>query len=400
MTLRREHGTLHQVARFFRRRLAVVCILPLLTFAFRAHSADAPERADASAGAAKAADTARVAPPTRGALPGITSVGPSTAPTGAVGSTTSTTTTTTAAALPSVDANGVPLTAFTPNGVSPAQAAANAAADQANNNAMGMAVLQALSSAMAPPPSASASPKPNTTRTSSLFNQTDTVTDTPASNTNSTSSVASSCSATSAAASQCQCGGSGFASLTQAVFTAQKYEQMHQSAIGTSQKLAINDYRNRTGCMYIVDLSSGQCEYATTSDWGSGSNKNGGNPVPNCTSGSEGTPAGFHLTVPHGGSGEKYNASDSLGLEDLQGQGTIDRGVLIHQSNSNCSAGPSTWGCAGVGDFAEVQKRLGYHSLVYNYFGEGVVGNCTGAADLNNSRPNSGSRTTKNRNAQ
>jgi hypothetical protein len=192
-----------------------------------------------------------------------------------------------------------------------------------------------------------------------------------------------SCVGPTVAAASCQCEAgkesAGFKSLGPAIQASKEYFNSHMNMrSGTTSKIAINDYRSQVGCMYIIDMKDNSC-YATTSSWGTGSNQ-GGSPTPGCGSGSQMTPAGFHVTSAHNGG--KYNNSNSLGMSDLQGQGSTGRGILIHQGS--CNGGASTWGCAGVGDFTKVQSLLGQGSLVYNYFGEKGVGNCSGATDAKN----------------
>lgn len=145
---------------------------------------------------------------------------------------------------------------------------------------------------------------------------------------------------------------------------------------GSSELLAINDYRGKVGCMYIVDIE-GNCKEATTSDYGQGS---GSPPTPGCRDGSHMTPAGFHVTGKHFGQ-ERYDDSNSLIMIGLQGQSSHNRGILVHQGR--CGGGAATWGCAGVGDYKLVRKLLGYGSLVYNYFGD-QSGNCSGARRMTN----------------
>ena len=187
--------------------------------------------------------------------------------------------------------------------------------------------------------------------------------------------------------SPCKCENAG--TITEAIKEAQDFLALcvAQGTIRAPNRLmAINDYRGRRGCMYLIDVKTGKCEYATTSAYGTGS---GAPPEPGCGNGSRMTPAGFHVTRPHNGA--RYDSSNSLGLVGLQGQDSVSRGVLIHQGK--CSGGAATWGCAGVGNYPEVRRRLGSQgALVYNYFG-GRVGNCSGARNKNSCRADNGSTT-------
>lgn len=184
--------------------------------------------------------------------------------------------------------------------------------------------------------------------------------------------------------SPCKC--ENVATIAEAIKEAQEFHALcvEQGVIRSPNRLmAINDYRGRVGCMYLIDVNTGQCDYATTSDYGTGS---GVPPRPGCTSGSHMTPAGFHLTRPH--NGERYDESNSLGLMGLQGQMSGPRAILIHQGK--CRGGAATWGCSGVGNYPEVRKRLGRQgTLVYNYFGD-EVGNCRGVRNKKSCRPESG----------
>lgn len=183
--------------------------------------------------------------------------------------------------------------------------------------------------------------------------------------------------------SPCQCANVG--KIAEAIKEAQEFHALcvSQGVLRSPNRLmAINDYRDRVGCMYLIDVQTGQCDYATTSDYGTGS---GVPPRPGCRSGSHMTPAGFHVTRPH--NGERYDSSNSLGLASLQGQGSSGRAILIHQGN--CGGGAATWGCSGVGNYPEVRKRLGSQgALVYNYFGD-EVGNCSGVRNKKTCRSDS-----------
>lgn len=162
-------------------------------------------------------------------------------------------------------------------------------------------------------------------------------------------------------------------SLGDAVQKTLAYKRQNAACIGQSARSrnasasnkgysAINDYRGTTGCMYIID-DVGTCKFATASAFGNGG---GAPPRPGCGSGSHQTPPGFHVTARHAG-GARYNSSNSLLMLDLEGQGSANRGILIHYSG--CRGGGCTWGCAGVHDFNKTRELLGEGSLVYNYFG-------------------------------
>ena len=143
--------------------------------------------------------------------------------------------------------------------------------------------------------------------------------------------------------------------------------------LGSDKKIAINDYsKSGTPYMYIF-TSEGKCLKKTAVTYGNGQVSS--RPVP-CSDGNKKhmTPPGFHLTEPHIGQSD-YNCSNSLGLTSLEGQGSTERGVLIHEAANPGTA--SSWGCSGVGEdvFKSVQKELGYGSLVFNYFGDTPKGN-------------------------
>lgn len=185
--------------------------------------------------------------------------------------------------------------------------------------------------------------------------------------------------------SVCQCHGAS--KIADAIKEAQEFHQLctSQGVLNSSgnRLMAINDYREKVGCMYLVNVDTGQCEFATTSDYGRGS---GVPPRPGCESNSRMTPAGFHVTRPHNGA--RYDTGNSLGMAGLQGQNSAGRGILIHQGY--CRGGASTWGCAGVGDYKGVRERLGSQgSLIYNYFGD-EVGNCSGARDRSSCKRDDG----------
>ena len=186
--------------------------------------------------------------------------------------------------------------------------------------------------------------------------------------------------------SPCQCANAG--KVEEAVKEALDFYKANAACIGgkspddPSTLMAINDYRGRTGCMYLVDMN-GKCNFATTSDYGTGG---GAPPTPGCRDESHMTPAGFHVTSVH--NGERYDDSNSLELTNLQGQGSKRRAILIHQGR--CGGGASTWGCSGVGNYPEVRRRLGHGALVYNYFGS-KVGNCSGARSTECARDGGGS---------
>ena len=147
---------------------------------------------------------------------------------------------------------------------------------------------------------------------------------------------------------------------------------------GGGQDIAVNDYTKANGCMYIFNMD-GSCKDAMTAAYGSGSA--GSPPVPGCGNGSKMTPPGFHVTAKH--ESAKFNESNSLGMLDLQNQGSSARGILIHDGKG--SDGATTWGCSGVGDFAKAKADLGIGSLVYNYFGakEKDAKGCTDATGDN-----------------
>lgn len=143
---------------------------------------------------------------------------------------------------------------------------------------------------------------------------------------------------------------------------------------GDDKKILINDFStNNTPYMYIFDLS-GKCLGRTGVSYGNGVGRV--SPTPCSDKNSHLTPPGFHLTGVHNGA--KYNDSNSLAMIGLEGQGSVDRGVVIHPSSRPGTA--STWGCAGIGAFNQVRQMLGsrgYGSLVYNYFGsKGTAGGC------------------------
>ncbi len=182
----------------------------------------------------------------------------------------------------------------------------------------------------------------------------------------------------------CKC--DGLSSLKDtAVKETLEYAKANRACIGARgsgqipENMAINDYRSSTGCMYIID-STGRCVKAVDAAYGIGSNQHGGAPTPGCGGGSLATPSGFHITGRHNGG--RYNESNSMLMQDLQGQGSAGRGILIHAGS--CSGGACTWGCTGVSSngqsseetFQDVRRMLGYGALVYNFFGEGR--NCPG----------------------
>lgn len=145
---------------------------------------------------------------------------------------------------------------------------------------------------------------------------------------------------------------------------------------GLSEKMALNDYRGSTGCMYILDADSGTCTFATPAAYGTGG---GVPPQPGCDGESHQTPAGFHVTARHE-QGSRYGPNNSLLMVGLQNQGSAGRGILIHQGS--CQGGACSWGCSGVTDFERVKSELGEGALVYNFFG-GKVGNCSAAGNPN-----------------
>jgi hypothetical protein len=184
----------------------------------------------------------------------------------------------------------------------------------------------------------------------------------------------------------CKC--DGLSSLKDtAVADTLKYIETNKSCIEARsggqipENMAINDYRSSTGCMYIIDRT-GHCVKAVDAAYGIGSNQHGGAPTPGCGAGSLATPSGFHITGRHNGG--RYNESNSMLMQDLQGQGSAGRGILIH--SGVCSGGACTWGCTGVSSngqpseetFQDVRRKIPYGSLVYNYFGEGPGRSCPG----------------------
>ncbi|MGE4130208.1 MAG: hypothetical protein AB7F86_01145 [Bdellovibrionales bacterium] len=136
---------------------------------------------------------------------------------------------------------------------------------------------------------------------------------------------------------------------------------------GDNQKIAVNDFSSsntkEASYMYIMD-KDGKCLGKTMVAFGNGA---GGARVGCGDANSHLTPPGCHLTAVHNGS-NKYNASNSLKMVGLQGQGSTGRGILIHATRAPGTS--STWGCAGVGydAFKAVQQTLGYGALVCNFF--------------------------------
>lgn len=143
--------------------------------------------------------------------------------------------------------------------------------------------------------------------------------------------------------------------------------------LAPGKKIAINDYSpGGAAHMFIFD-QNGACVGTIPISWGAGA---GGQKEACSTTNSKMTPPGFHITAPH--SGSRFNSSNSLGLASLSGQDSLgSRGILIHGVNYQTNRG-NTWGCTGVPmqDFAEVQRILGYGSLVFNYFGGGGKSKC------------------------
>lgn len=148
------------------------------------------------------------------------------------------------------------------------------------------------------------------------------------------------------------------------------------------KKIAVNDYSSSTPTMYIFD-QSGKCIDSMPIDWGRGPGDKRPNrsnsadrKVTSCaTSGSHRNPAGMHMTTYH--NGKNWPKDVALGLAGLSGQNSYgppkNRAILIHPSRIGGSRrGAYTIGCTGVPQdkWRSVQKKLGYGSLVYNYYGD------------------------------
>lgn len=171
---------------------------------------------------------------------------------------------------------------------------------------------------------------------------------------------------------------SGVPSHVQTALTeAQNFTKSCPTArIAPGKMIAINDYSGQAGpTMYVFD-QSGNCKKSMRISWGVGTDKTGRLEACSTANGRK-TPPGFHLTVKHDGAA--FNSSNSLGMAGLSGQSSYNptRKILIHATQAPGAA--STWGCTGVPpeNFADLQKTLGYGSLVYNYFGSNISANCT-----------------------
>jgi hypothetical protein len=108
--------------------------------------------------------------------------------------------------------------------------------------------------------------------------------------------------------------------------TAQKFSQTCWAAkLSPGKKIVVNDYSMQGHeQMYIFD-QAGNCIDSTYVSYGSGNKNRGAKDrlSTSCASnGSYKTPAGMHMTGPHGaGGGGDYNSSNSLKLAGLSGQG-------------------------------------------------------------------------------
>lgn len=171
--------------------------------------------------------------------------------------------------------------------------------------------------------------------------------------------------------------GGGVPSHVQEVLreTQQFSQTCPQARLAPGKMIAINDYSGQTQPpkMYIFD-QSGQLQLEVPITWGVG--KPPSNEMSACSTGAtHKTPPGLHLTARHDGA--TYNSSNSLGLAALSGQRSLaERKILIHGADNPGTA--SSWGCTGVphDKLQEVMQKLGYGSLVNNYFGKPAKTNC------------------------
>lgn len=148
-----------------------------------------------------------------------------------------------------------------------------------------------------------------------------------------------------------------------------------RQVVTDSKKIVINDYSKMPAEMYIFSSDGKKCFGKTAVSYGNGVNHvtgqrctdGSGKPLPCSEDGCHTTPPGFHLTAQHDGG--NYNSSNSMSMVGLEGQGSLQRGILIHVASSSSVGAAASWGCSGVNCFQTVQNLVGYNSLVYNYFG-------------------------------
>lgn len=148
-----------------------------------------------------------------------------------------------------------------------------------------------------------------------------------------------------------------------------------------SNNIVINDYAGDKNKLYVFDRN-GVCLFETDVSYGRGSK--GKPPAAGCTSGANGTPAGWHVLQTHNGA--RYNSENSFALQDLQGQKSGGRAILLHVAKSD--QGPTTLGCSGVltEKFNEMKQKnlIGPGTLVNNVFAQGKDGDCDIPEDVCN----------------
>lgn len=129
-----------------------------------------------------------------------------------------------------------------------------------------------------------------------------------------------------------------------------------------SGNVAITDFSTDEPVVYVLKRSDLSCAGSSRVSFGIGSH--GKPPTPGNTPGGNATPAGFMTTKAH--HGEAYQEWNSIGLRGLgsENNNTEGRGVIMHPSRGH------TLGCIGIpfSRFATFKVKLGYGSVVYNYF--------------------------------
>ena len=165
----------------------------------------------------------------------------------------------------------------------------------------------------------------------------------------------------------------------------------------STKPMAINDYSSSPPMIYLYKVESGRykCVGKTRVGWGSGRGVSRSRPL-SCSDGAKQmTPPGFHVTRVH--NGKRYNHSTSIGLNGLNGQGSVGRGVVMHGATYGMGGG--SWGCPyfSMTAFKAIKSVLSPEgSMVYNYFGNAPKGpGCNSNAgvdpDPGSCRPDSGS---------